>query len=141
MSKLLEQTKPVSASKGATFNLDQRSHLKHELRQRIATALQVAQALTAPECLQEIKTRLLAIQAYCQTMNKPFIFVEERITCDQYDLGCNKPHAATLFRGPSEDASVAICVTDQGSLLYRNSSLWQVYKNGGDIACNIPTSG
>ena len=52
---------------------------------------------------------------------------------DEYELGGSHQQKATLFRGPSEDASVAICVTSQGSLLHRNGSLWQIYYNAGDI--------
>ncbi|NJK53541.1 MAG: hypothetical protein HC936_13340 [Leptolyngbyaceae cyanobacterium SU_3_3] len=117
---------------------DQQLHVRQELRQRIYTTLQFAKDLPAQECLQEVKTRLLAIQAYCETIDKTFIVVEERITCDQYDLGGYKLNAATLFRGPSADASVAICVTDRGSLLHRTSPQWQAYRNVGDIGCNIP---
>jgi hypothetical protein len=62
-----------------------------------------------------------------------FIVCELRIACDQYDLGGSKHHQATLFRGPSEDASVAICVTEQGSLLHRNDSDWKIYCNAGDV--------
>jgi hypothetical protein len=136
MSKLLEQARPFSISTKRALSSDQQLHVKQELRQRIFATLQCAKDLPVQECLQEVKTRLLAIQAYCETIDKTFIVVEERITCDQYDLGGYKRSAATLFRGPSEDASVAICVTDQGSLLHRTSPQWQVYRDAGDIGCN-----
>jgi len=116
-----------------TFTQQQRTQTKQALRQQIQEALQTAQNLPADACLCKIKDRLLAIQKYCETVHKTFIVVEETITCDQYDLGGDHGDAATLFRGPSEDASVAICVTQRGSLLYRNGCSWQIYKNVGDI--------
>ncbi|MEL6384465.1 MAG: hypothetical protein AAFQ89_18815 [Cyanobacteria bacterium J06626_18] len=59
--------------------------------------------------------------------------MQESITCDEYDLGGSFKDKAILFRGPSEDASVAICLTDKGSLLHRNGSLWRLYGNAGDV--------
>lgn len=112
-------------------------HIRYQLAQKIYAALQSAKDLPAQDCLAEIRIRLLGIQAYCRTIGKTFIVVEERIACNQYDLGGCEPDRATLFRGPREDASVAICVTDQGSLLHRNSSEWQVYRNVGDIQCSL----
>ncbi|NJP12034.1 MAG: hypothetical protein HC866_23285 [Leptolyngbyaceae cyanobacterium RU_5_1] len=103
------------------------------MRQRIQTALQYAKELPADDCLEEIKDRLLAIQSYCKTVGKTFIVVEEEITCDQYELGGCNQDVAILFRGPNEDASVAICVTAQGSLLHRNGYPWKVYRNAGDV--------
>jgi len=115
------------------FISDQRSQAKLELRQQIQAALDSAKRLPPQECLREIEIRLFAIQAYCRTVDKTFIVVKQRITCDQYGLGGRNHDAATLFRGPSGDASVAICVTDRGSLLHRSSGSWQVYRNAGDI--------
>ena len=103
------------------------------LQQKIQTTLQMAQGLPAEACLHIVKVRLLAIQADCRAIAKTFIFVEENITCDQYNLGGCAQHQATLFRGPSEDASVAICITARGSLLHRDGKAWQVYHNAGDI--------
>lgn len=100
---------------------------------KIHDALQSAQDLSPNHCLKEIRNRLLAIKKYCATVDKTFIVVEETITCDQYSLGGCHENAATLFRGPSEDASVAICVTKKGSLLYRNGGLWKIYRYAGDI--------
>jgi hypothetical protein len=103
------------------------------LQQKIQTTLQMAQGLPPEACLRTIKTRLLAIQADCRAIAKTFIFVEASITCDQYNLGGCAHDQATLFRGPNEDASVAICVTAQGSLLHRDGGAWQVYYNAGDV--------
>lgn len=107
--------------------------VKQELRQKIWQTLEVVKNLP-PEAGQcAIRERLLAIQRDCQSVQKTFIFVEERILCNQYDLGGYAGDTATLFRGPNEDASVAICLTDRGSLLHRNGCPWQVYRNAGDI--------
>lgn len=103
------------------------------LSQRIHAALQFAKNLPPQDCVAEIRISLAAIQAYCETIRKIFVVVEERITCDQHDLGGSSHHQATLFRGPCKDASVAICITDRGSLLYRNGSEWQIYRNAGDL--------
>lgn len=110
-----------------------REQIKQELRRRIVEALQTAKELPPDECLNQIKISLAAIQRYCKTVGKFFVVVEERITCGQHDLGGCHEHSATLFRGPDANASVAICVTDQGSLAYRNSSPWIIYRNQGDI--------
>ena len=112
---------------------NQREQIKRELQQRIYAALQNAKELPPDQCLHEIRNRLFAIQHYCKIAGKTFIAIEETITCDQYELGGNHQDTATLFRGPSLDASVAICVTEQGSLLHRNSSFWKIYKNAGDV--------
>lgn len=128
----LEQPQNVVKTKSLSTP-DYRSQVKQELRQQIHTTLQSAKDLPPQECLRKIEAGLLDIQAYCQRIAKTFIVVEQRITCDEYELGGDKHHTATLFRGPNDDASVAICVTDQGSLLHRNSCVWQVYRNAGDI--------
>lgn len=111
----------------------QRQRVKLELRRIIRQALQAAKDLSAEDCLSEIRARLLAIQSYCESLDKTFITVEERITCDRYDLGGSPQHPAILFRGSSEDASVAICVTHRGSLLHRSDSAWTIYRNRGDV--------
>ena len=107
--------------------------MKQELRHRLQEALHSAKRLPPIECQHEIRKQLTAIQLYCRLNEKTFIFVEQRITCNQYGLGGDRQERATLFRGPNDDASVAICVTDKGSLLHRNSCPWKVYKNAGDI--------
>ena len=107
--------------------------IKQILRESIHEALRTAKALEPDACLMEIRDQLCAIQAYAKLAGKTFIFVEESITCDRYELGGRFEDAATLFRGPSENASVAICVTQNGSLLYRNGCAWSVYKDAGDV--------
>lgn len=123
----------VFAGNQRSESQSQRSQIRQELRQRIEAALEVAKVLPPGECLQEIRDNLLAIQRYCKTVEKTFIVVEEIITCNQHGLGGSDKNTATLFRGPSEDASVAICVTDRGSLLHRNSCDWRIYRNAGDV--------
>jgi hypothetical protein len=110
-----------------------REQIKQTLRQQIGATLHSAQNLPPTERLPAIKTRLAAIQADCQAIAHTFIVVEVHITCDQYGLNGRMQDTATLFRGPSEDASVAICVTAQGSLLHRNGGAWVVYRNTGDV--------
>jgi hypothetical protein len=110
-----------------------REQIKQTLRQQIGAALQSAANLSPADRLQDVKTRLAAIQADCQAIAHTFIVVEVHITCDQYGLNGCRQDTATLFRGPSEDASVAICVTAQGSLLHRNGKDWIVYRNVGDV--------
>jgi hypothetical protein len=107
--------------------------IKQDLRQKIAVILQVAKELPPEVCCDWVRTKLLSLQKHCQMIGKVFIVVEEKITCDCYELGGSHEHAATLFRGPDENASVAICVTGCGSLIYRNSSPWIVHRNFGDI--------
>ncbi len=107
--------------------------IKQELRRLLKETLTVAQTKSVAEREHFIRIGLSQIQTYCKSVNKTFIAHELRITCNEYELGGSRHQTATLFRGPSEDASVAICVTDQGSLLHRNGSLWQAYCNAGDI--------
>ncbi|KAM3097579.1 hypothetical protein ACKFKG_07900 [Phormidesmis sp. 146-35] len=111
----------------------QREQVKRIVGQKINAALLSAQTLSPDDCLGEIKTRLLSIQIECQAIGKSFIVVEERVTCSQHQLKGYDRDKATLFRGPSENASVAICVTDKGSLLHRNGDCWRVYKDAGDV--------
>ncbi|MUG93134.1 PAS domain-containing protein [Scytonema sp. UIC 10036] len=115
-------------TKRLDWSQEQREHIKQEMRRRIQQALEFAKDLSAEDCRNEIRSRLFAIQKYCKSVGKTFIVLEERITCDQFELGGSREEPATLFRGPNENASVAICVTDRGSLLYRNDSPWQIYK-------------
>lgn len=112
---------------------EHKEHVKQAIRRRIQAALRAAQTLPPDRSVSEIRARLAAIQQYCQTVNKTFIVVEEEITCDQFDLGGDRQDTATLFRGPSESASVAICVTCKGSLLHRNDCPWLVYRDAGDV--------
>jgi hypothetical protein len=116
--------------------------IKQELRQKIAAILQVAKQLPPKDCCDWVRTELLNLQKHCQMIGKVFIVVEEKITCNRYELGGSHEHAATLFRGPDENASVAICVTMCGSLVYRNSSPWIIYRNEGDInpTCSMNTA-
>lgn len=106
--------------------------IKKELRHRLQKVLHSAKNLPAIKCRNEIRNQLTAIQIYCKANEKKFIFIEQRITCDQYGLGGDRHETATLFRGPNQDASVAICVTDKGSLLHRNSCPWEIYRDAGD---------
>ena len=111
----------------------QKEQIKQEVRRRIQETLLIGKDLPPEDRLSEIQRRLLATQHYCESRGKNFIFVKESITCDEYDLGGSSEDKATLFRGPNEDASVAICITDHGSLLHRNGSLWQLYCHAGDV--------
>lgn len=117
----------------APSNPTQRQQVRWEVGQKIQAALQSAQELSPNECLQEIRDCLSAIELDCRAIEKSFIVVEESITCAQYELGGHSHDTAILFRGPREDASVAICVTSKGSLLHRNSSPWRIYRNAGDV--------
>jgi hypothetical protein len=108
-------------------------HIRQELQQRIQTALQAAKDSPPDDCLKKIESSLLAIQTYCKTVQKTFIVIEEKITCDQYELGGRRQDSAVLFRGPNQEATVAICVTAKGSLLHRNDCPWVIYRNAGDI--------
>ncbi|NEQ50813.1 MAG: hypothetical protein F6K11_11865 [Leptolyngbya sp. SIO3F4] len=108
-------------------------HVKQTIYRLLQETLSVAQKLPVAKRRKFIRQGLENIQDYCATFEKTFIFHELTITCDQYGLGGCQHHSATLFRGPNEDASVAICVTDQGSLLHRNDSPWTVYRDAGDV--------
>lgn len=123
----------ILKSREAVSTLEPSLQIKQELRQQITTTLQSAKQLPPDACLHEVRIRLLAIQAYCKHQQKTFIVVELSIACDEYQLGGNSHDRAVLFRGPNEDASVAICVTARGSLLYRNGNAWQIYKQAGDV--------
>jgi len=131
---VLQLTKNTQ-SQGETSTSDQnrREQIKQEIRQRIQEILQSVRDLPSNDYLNEVRNKLLAVQLYCRSVGKTFIFVEERITCDQYDLGGYYGDQATLFRGPSEAASVAICVTNKGSLLHRNDCPWKIHTHMGDI--------
>ena len=107
--------------------------VKQKLCRLIDETLHIAQRLPAAQRRQTIRQRLEMIQSYCASVEKTFIFFELSITCDQYDLGGSVHNSATLFRGPNEDASVAICITEQGSLLHRNESAWRFYCHAEDV--------
>ncbi|MEC4817473.1 MAG: hypothetical protein SAK29_30015 [Scytonema sp. PMC 1069.18] len=113
--------------------VERREEIKQELRQRIQETLECVKDLSAEDGRNEIRNRLFAIQEYCKTVGKTFLFFEQRINCEQFGLEGSQEDFAILFRGPSEDASVAICITDKGSLLYRNDSPWRIYKNFRDV--------
>lgn len=132
MTNLIQQNPPSNSVDRALLSLRESS--KQELRYRINSTLQMAKHLPPLDCLQVIKSRLSEIQADCRAIGKTFIVVEEAITCDQYDLGGLSHETATLLRGPSRDASVAICVTDRGSLLHRNGVYWKIYRDAGDVS-------
>ncbi len=108
--------------------------IKQTLRRLLQETLNAAPKQPIAERQQFVRDRLRYIQTFCNDIDKTFIVCELRVTCDQYDLGGNSQHRATLFRGPSETASVAICITEQGSVLHRNDSLWQVYDDAGDVS-------
>ncbi|MEM9265647.1 MAG: hypothetical protein AAGA46_08995 [Cyanobacteria bacterium P01_F01_bin.13] len=108
-------------------------HVKQTIRRLLQETLTIAQKLPVAKRRHYIRQSLENIQDYCATFEKTFIVRELIINCDQYELGGCAHHYATLFRGPSEDASVAICITEQGSLLHRNDSPWTVYCNAGDV--------
>ncbi|MBT9315892.1 hypothetical protein [Leptothoe spongobia] len=108
-------------------------HVKQTIRRLLQETLTIAQKLPVARRQQYIRRSLENIQDYCATYEKNFIVREITINCNQYELGGSQYHFATLFRGPNEDASVAICITEQGSLLHRNDSPWKVYCNAGDV--------
>ncbi|MGD1899681.1 MAG: hypothetical protein ACFB16_22390 [Phormidesmis sp.] len=117
-----------------TFKNDiKKKDVKQELRRLLQAALLVAQETAPSEREKSVRESLDNIQTYCKQVDKVFIVCEQSITCAQYKLGGSSLHAATLFRGPSEDASVAICVTDKGSVLHRNDSDWNIYCHAGDV--------
>ncbi|MEM6255940.1 MAG: hypothetical protein AAF821_23765 [Cyanobacteria bacterium P01_D01_bin.156] len=108
-------------------------HVKQTIRRLLQETLVIAQKLPISKRREFVRKSLDNIRDYCATFEKTFIACELEITCNQYELGGCQHHSATLFRGPNEDASVAICITEQGSLLHRNDSLWTVYCNAGDV--------
>ena len=112
---------------------ENKKEIKRQLRQLLKEILLAAQESSHTERVVLLRHGLKAIQIYCRSVGKTFIFCELKITCDEYGLGGSQQQSATLFRGPSEDASVAICVTDKGSLLHRNDSCWTVYCDAGDV--------
>lgn len=132
MKLLVKRDEPIAEQLDIPVQ-KQRDPIKQELRRRIYETLEVAAELTADDREDEIRFRLFAIQNYCKTVEKTFIVVEQAITCDQFNLGGSAAETATLFRGPNDNASVAICVTRKGSILHRNGSSWEVYRNEGDI--------
>ena len=111
--------------------------IKQEQKRRIHAVLQQAIELPLPTCRDHIRAELLALKAFCERWGKLFVVIEEQISCAQHDLGGKDEQIATLFRGPDQKASVAICITDQGSRAYRNVALWCVHRNKGDIGSAI----
>lgn len=109
-------------------------NIKQTLRRLLQETLDAAPEKPIAEREQFVRERLCYIQQFCSHLDKTFIVCELPVTCDQYGLGGSIQHTATLFRGPSEEASVAICVTERGSVLHRNDSLWQVYDDAGDVS-------
>ncbi len=107
--------------------------IKQELRRRLNQALYSAKPLPPVQCRDEIRSRLTDIRKFCKANDKTFIFVEQRITFNQFGLGGNRRERATIFRGHNDEASVDICVTDRGSLLHRNECPWEIYKDAGDV--------
>ena len=107
--------------------------IKQELRLLLRETLTMVQKEPVANRQQFVRKKLEYIQGHCQRANKKFIVCELGITCDQYGLGGSEHHCAVLFRGPSEDASVAICVTDRGSVLYRSGSPWQLIYSARDV--------
>lgn len=100
------------------------AQIKQRIREQIQTLLNAAKALEIEPCVSTIRAGLTQIQLYCTSVGKTFIFVEEVVPCDRHELGGLPTETATLFRGPSTDASVAICIM-RGALLYRNGGAWQ----------------
>ncbi|MBW4693659.1 MAG: hypothetical protein KME27_18090 [Lyngbya sp. HA4199-MV5] len=133
MTVLIDQKTHISTTRDDVAAQLQRSRIRQALQQKIQAALQTAKDLPPQDCLKEIERSLVAIQRYCKRLQKTFIVVEEEITCDQYELGGSKQDTATLFRGPNQEATVAICVTAKGSLLHRNGYPWTIYRNVGDV--------
>lgn len=103
-----------------------KKEIKQEIRKRLQKTLLSAQLRKRSHRQQFIRESLNDIQLYCQRLEKVFIVCEQSITCDQFDLGGGSHDRAMLFRGPSDAASVAICLTEKGSLLHRNDSDWQI---------------
>lgn len=116
-----------------TKDINIKPDIKQEIRRLLQKTLIIAQEKEISERQQFVRASLEYIQTQCKRADKTFIVCEQAITCDQFELGGSAKNQATLFRGPSEDASVAICVTKKGSLLHRNDSEWRIYCDAGDI--------
>ncbi|MEL7520615.1 MAG: hypothetical protein AAF050_01325 [Cyanobacteria bacterium J06649_5] len=112
-------------------------NVKQELRRLIKETLLITYQKPVVERRRTVRQQLVKIQTYCKDQEKTFIFRELTIRCDQYGVGGNSQDMATLFRGPSEKASVAICVTQKGSILHRNDGCWRVWDNAGDVAPQV----
>ncbi|MEM9217899.1 MAG: hypothetical protein AAGD25_26605 [Cyanobacteria bacterium P01_F01_bin.150] len=120
-------------SKSAHALVDDKQQIRQNLRNKIQCMLKIAKELPSRKCVSMIRRNLEDIQNYCAIFGKTFIVVEENIVCNQYNLQGSHHDKAILFRGPDERATVAICVTEKGSLLHRNDSDWKVYRDAGDI--------
>lgn len=114
--------------------------VKQELRRQLQVLLRSVKGQHRSKRRRIIRTGLSKIQRYCHSINKTFIFCELEITCADYNLGGSPDNKATLFRGPNEDASVAICITEKGSLLHRNDGPWTIYHNAGDVLLGVESS-
>ncbi len=114
-------------------NISQKD-INHKLRQLLQETLMLARETPAAKRDRFVRNSLKYIQIYCQRVSQPFAFHELEIACNQYGLGGSLHHSATLFHGPNEEVSVAICVTKKGSLLHRNDGPWQVYYSAGDVS-------
>ncbi|WP_416673292.1 hypothetical protein [Egbenema bharatensis] len=133
MSLQLQQNLKSYESEFSKAETNPKAQIRKEIGRRIYELLKTARDLPPQDCLNEVRNTLSEIQKTCLSIDKSFIFVEKRITCANYQLGGSSEDPAILFRGPREDASVAICVTDKGSLLHRNGSPWIVYRDAGDV--------
>ena len=122
-----------SKSKEIKRDFQIKADIKQNIRRLLQETLIIAQEREISERRQFVRESLDYVQTYCKQADKTFIVCEEAITCEQFDLGGSTDDQATLFRGPSEAASVAICVTEKGSLLHRNDSEWRIYCDAGDV--------
>ena len=121
-------------------NSQTKEEIRRNLKNTIQGILETAQNSPPEQRVSMIRKKLADIQNYCSAIGKTFIVVEENIGCHQYNLNGSNRDRATLFRGPDERATVAICVTHKGSLLHRNDSDWVVYRDGGDVLSNAIAS-
>ena len=132
-SDIHKRPSPVIFSAKDKAQTETKESIRRTLSNGIQNILEMAKTLP-PDCrVAMVREKLVDIQQYCSTVGKTFIVVEENIGCHQYDLNGSNQDQATLFRGPDERATVAICVTQKGSLMLRNGPDWVVYRNGGDV--------
>ena len=103
MTVLFGNKTQLSINKMNAVPQRQRSRHREVLQQSLQTALHAAKGLSPDGCLKTIETSLLAMQRACKAIQKPFIVIEEKITCGQYELGGGNQDTATLFRGSSAD--------------------------------------
>lgn len=127
----------VSATAAEDYAALRREQIKRNIRQRIQIALRTARTLPPEGRARTIRVHLRALQSYCKSVDKSFMFAEEAIACSHYGLGGLPEASATLFHSADPQSAIAICVTQQGSLLYRSGSSWAIYRHEGDI--NVPS--